>query len=79
MTSGTSTIWTSQFWRKKWTCKNFLVLPNESEEATPSSSIVTAKKWAKGQLYLEDSVDIGKSCRYPVFAENYYVCASSRV
>ncbi|MBD2065991.1 hypothetical protein H6F93_00285 [Leptolyngbya sp. FACHB-671] len=60
MTSGTSTIWTPQFGMKNWTYESFLVLPTKSEEATPPGSTVTAKRWAQGHLYLEDSIDISK-------------------
>lgn len=60
MTSNASTIWTPQLGMQNWIYQSFLILPTESEEATPPGSVVTAKKWAKGHLYLEDRVDTGK-------------------
>ena len=59
MTSNSNTIWTPRLWMQNWTYQSFLVLPTPSEEMVPPGSAITAKKWAKGNLYLETSIDTG--------------------
>ncbi len=59
MTSNSNTIWTPRLWMQNWTYQSFLVLPTPTEEMVPPGSAITAKKWAKGNLYLETSIDTG--------------------
>jgi hypothetical protein len=40
-----------------WEYQSFLVLPTDPENAAEPGSTITAKKWAKGELYLEDAID----------------------
>ena len=40
-----------------WEYQSFLVLPTDPEKAAQLGSTITAKKWAKGELYLEDAID----------------------
>jgi hypothetical protein len=45
------------FGTRHWEYQGFLVLPTDSEKAAPPGSTITAKKWSKGELYLEDAID----------------------
>jgi hypothetical protein len=45
------------FGMRHWEYQSFLVLPTDPENAAQPGSRVTATKWAKGQLYLEDAID----------------------
>ena len=60
MTSNASKIWTPKFWMQDWTYQSFLVLPTTTEELSLPGTAITAKKWAKGNLYLETSIDVDK-------------------
>lgn len=58
MTDGSNTVWTPSFGMQGWVYQSFLVLPSEPEKQSPPGSSITAKKWAKGRLYLEDAIDL---------------------
>ena len=45
------------FGMRHWEYQSFLVLPTDPENAAQPGSTITAKKWAKGELYLEDAID----------------------
>jgi hypothetical protein len=45
------------FGMRHWEYQSFLVLPTDPENAAQPGSRVTATKWAKGELYLEDAID----------------------
>ena len=45
------------FGMRHWEYQSFLVLPTDSENDAQPGSRVTATKWAKGELYLEDAID----------------------
>lgn len=60
MTSNASTIWIPKFWMQDWIYQSFLILPTTTEASSPPGTAVTTKKWAKGNLYLETSIDIDK-------------------
>ena len=45
------------FRMRHWEYQSFLVFPTDSENAAQPGSTITAKKWAKGELYLEDAID----------------------
>ncbi len=42
----------------KWVYQSFLSLPTNPEKQSPPGSSITAKKWAKGKLYLETAIDL---------------------
>lgn len=48
---------TMSFGMRHWTYQSFLVLPTDAENAAQPGATITAKKWAKGELYLEDAID----------------------
>jgi hypothetical protein len=60
MTSNASTIWNPNFWMQNWDYQSFLILPTTEEEMSSRGTIVSTKKWAKGDLYLETSIDMDK-------------------
>jgi hypothetical protein len=60
MTSNPSAIWTPRFWMQNWDYQSFLILPTKQEEMSPRETIVSTKKWAKGGIYLETSIDEDK-------------------
>jgi hypothetical protein len=45
------------FGMRHWEYQSFLVLPTDAEDAAQPGATITAKKWAKGELYLEDAID----------------------
>jgi hypothetical protein len=45
------------FGMRHWEYQSFLVLPTDPENAAQPGSTITATKWAKGKLYLEDTID----------------------
>lgn len=45
------------FGMRHWEYQSFLVLPTDPEKVAQPGSTITAKKWAKGMLYLEDAID----------------------
>ncbi|MBG1270415.1 hypothetical protein [Nostoc sp. WHI] len=57
MTSNSNTVWTPSFWMQGWTYQSFLILPTDPEKQSPPGTSITTKKWAKGNLYLETSID----------------------
>jgi hypothetical protein len=49
------------FGMQHWNYQSFLVLPTDAEQAAPPGATITARTWAKGKLYLEDSVNLDLS------------------
>ncbi len=45
------------FGMRYWEYQSFLILSTDTENAAQPGTTVTAKKWAKGRLYLEDAID----------------------
>jgi hypothetical protein len=58
MTSNSNTAWTPSFWMQDWTYQSFLILPTDPEKQSPPGTSITTKKWAKGNLNLETSIDL---------------------
>jgi hypothetical protein len=46
------------FVMRNWEYQSFLVLPTDQENSAQPGVPVTAKKWAKGKLSLEDAIDL---------------------
>ena len=44
-----------------WVYQSFLILPTDSEKQSPAGASITARKWAKGKLHLEDAIDLPPS------------------
>lgn len=61
MTSNQHTLWTPQFWMQNWTYQSFLILPTDPEKIALPGSAITTKKWAKGNLHLQTSIDLDNS------------------
>jgi hypothetical protein len=58
MTSNSNIVWTPSFSMQGWTYQSFLILPTDPEKQSPPGSSINTKKWAKGNLYLETSIDL---------------------
>jgi hypothetical protein len=58
MTSTSQTVWTPSFVMQGWTYQSFLILPTDPEKQAPPGTSITTKKWAKGYLHLETSIDL---------------------
>jgi hypothetical protein len=45
------------FGMRHWKYQSFLILPTDAENVAQPGATINAKKWAMGELYLEDAID----------------------